>query len=109
MDEKKIREQYDTEIKNLELQRDYLLNKIKTLNKCKKDAAKGNVNLEELNNLLCYKNLAFCCRPLTSDGGKNCMWRTTVLNILGISEEDFIKVKEEAASVFYLKLDKKKE
>lgn len=107
MDEKKIREQYDTEIKNLVLQRDYLLNKLRTLNKCKKDAADGNVNLEELNSLLCYKNLGFCCRPKTSDGGKNCMWRDFVISVLDVSKDDFIKVKEEAASIFYSKIRKK--
>ena len=107
MDENKIKEQYDTQIKNLELQRDYLLNKLKILNKCKKDAEEGNVNLEELNSLLCYKNLGFCCRPKTSDGGKNCMWRDFVIGVLGVSKDDFIKVKEEAVSVFYSKIVKK--
>lgn len=108
MDENKIREKYDTEIKTLELQRDYTLNKMRTLDKCKKDAAEGNINLEELNNLLCYKNLAFCCSPKRSNGvGKNCMWRDTVLSILDISKEDFIKVKEKAANIFYSKIEKK--
>lgn len=107
LDEKKIREQYDTEIKNLEIQRDYLLNKIKVLDKCRNDVTKGNINLEELNSLLCWHNLAYCCRPKGSDGGKNCMWRTTVLNILGISENDFIKTKEEATNIFYSKIEKK--
>lgn len=108
LDEKKIREQYDTEIKTFELQRDYLLNKIKTLNKCKKDATKGDINLEELNSLLCYKHLGFCCRPHTSNGsGKKCMWRDAVLSILDINKEDFIRIKEEAASIFYSKIKKK--
>lgn len=111
MDENKIREQYDAEIKTLKLQRDYLLKKTKVLNKCRKDAEDGNVDLEELNSLLCYNEspepLAFCCRPKTSDGGKNCMWRDTVLNILHISKDDFIRTKEESASVFYSKIRKK--
>ena len=107
LDEKKIREQYDTEIKNLELQRDYLLNKINVLDKCRKDATDGNINLEELNSLLCYKNLAFCCRPRTSDGGKNCMWRDFVLSTLDVGKEDFIRIKEKATDIFYSKIERK--
>lgn len=107
MDEKKIREQYDTEIKNLEIQRDYLLNKIKVLDKCRKDATDGNINLEELNSLLCYKNLAFCCRPVFDGSGKNCMWRDFVFSALDIDKESFIRIKEKATSVFYSKIRKK--
>lgn len=107
LDEKKIREQYDTEIKTFELQRDYLLNKIKTLNKCKKDAAEGNVNLEELNSLLCWGNLSYCCRPHFDGSGKKCMWRDFVLSVLGVNKDDFIRIKEKAASIFYSKIEKK--
>lgn len=109
MDENKIREQYDTEIKNLELQRDYLLKKIELLSEYEKKGVKTVDDAEGLMKVLCYRNLAFCCRPKTSDGGKKCLWRDSVLNILGVSKEDFIRVKEEATSIFYPKLDKKKE
>ena len=97
MNEKKIREQYDTEIQNLELQRDYLLKKIELLSEYEKKGVKTLDDAEGLMKVLCYKNLAFCCRQKDSDGnGKKCMWRDTVLNILGINEDDFIRVKEKA-------------
>lgn len=107
MDVNKIREQYDVEIKNLELQRDYLLNKIKTFNKCKEDSKEGNVNIEELNSLLCWQNLCYCCRPSFNGSGKKCMWRDFVLSVLDINKDDFIRIKEEAASVFYSKVNSK--
>lgn len=98
-DENKIREKYDIEIKNLELQRNYLLNKIKALNKWNKSGVDSPDDAKELMQILCWQNLSYCCRPKTSDGrGKNCMWRTSVLKLLGISEEEFIKVKEKAVN-----------
>jgi len=60
LDEEKIREQYDTEIKTLVLQRDYLLKKMEVLNKFKKQGMHSEEDIRELMSILCYKNLAYC-------------------------------------------------
>lgn len=98
IDEEKIREQYDTEIKTLVLQRDHLLKKIKTLNKIEKEGVHSKDDAKKLmEGVLCWGNLSYCCRPKTDDGdGKKCMWRDRVLSLLGISKETFIAAKEKA-------------
>lgn len=41
----------------------------------------------ELSELLCFKNLGYCCK-------KECPWRNVVLEICGISKDVFEKAKE---------------
>lgn len=95
LDEKKIREQYNTEIKNMVLQRDYLLKKIEVLDKFQKTCVRTDDDVKELKSLLCYNDLCYCCKPKGyGDGGKNCMWRSAVLKLLGIPEDEFVRIKE---------------
>ena len=104
MDGEEIRERYDaeinkhtTEIKTLATQRDHILKKIEVLDKFKKQGVHSEEDIEELMSILCYKNLAYCCRPKTDDGnGKKCMWRQSVLKTLGIPKEEFMAAKEKA-------------
>lgn len=90
-----------TEIKNLETQRDHLIHKARTLNKFEGNGVKTRDDVEELIGILCWKSLAYCCLPRTSDGqGKKCMWRDAVLKILGITDETFMDVKEKSVEMF---------
>ena len=45
--------------------------------------------LEELQQVLCWNNIAFCCST-----DKNCLWRDTVLEICGLDKKDYEKLKK---------------
>ena len=114
LDENKIRQQYNTEIesmkarmdampkeiKNMEAQRDHLLKKIRVLSEFEKNGVKNKEDIEALMDVLCWGDFSYCCRPNTDNGrGKKCIWRDTVLRILGISPGTFMATKEKAVDV----------
>ena len=75
LNEDKIRKQYDTEIenmkarmdampteiKNMELQRDYLLKKIRVLGEFEEKGVKNKEDIKALMDVLCWGDLSYCC------------------------------------------------
>jgi len=55
-------------------------------------ALKGEIELseDEIRSLLCYKSLAYCCGLQ-----KPCIFRDAARALLGISDEEYVRLKEE--------------
>ena len=70
-------------------------NEISELNKMV-EMLEGKVESEqEVLNLTCWKSLAYCCSL-----ERNCPQRDIALEVLGISKEDFTKIKKDAHKAF---------
>jgi hypothetical protein len=50
-------------------------------------------DIREVMTFTCYDSLAFCCN--LGEAGKPCFYRDSVLEALGISPEEFIRIKNE--------------
>jgi len=63
--------------------------------------SKGKLDWEDVRlvmQLTCFGNIAYCCKARVREDdkeGKDCPWRDAVLEILGISKEEFNRVKEQ--------------
>jgi len=90
-DFKKLDSEYEAKKKSLDAEKGKYLRRIEVIEKYEKEKPKNITEFQELCSVLCFNDLIFCCKPKA----RPCMWRSAVLKILGISDEEFIKKKEE--------------
>ncbi len=50
----------------------------------------------EISKFTCYGSLAYCCRSTAAkERGKECFWRDLTIDLLGLTKEEYEKLKDE--------------
>lgn len=56
-----------------------------------------------MSEVLCFGDLAYCCRTLPD--GKYCPFRNSLLHAVGLTKEDFEKIKEKTSGLFQSQIE----
>ena len=88
--EKKLK-QHDETIKKFEMLKDF-----------KEKGIKNKENIEKLSDVLCYHSIAYCGSPESRRKiGKDCPFRNSFLEAIGLTVEDFETYKERCEKLFW--------
>lgn len=93
----KEKENYEKDIKETKEYYEDLIRRAKIVDKYKKNPPKTKEELKELQSVLCFGSLAYCCasiRARDTKEGKPCLFREQVLAVMGKSLDDYEKFKD---------------
>jgi len=86
------------ELKETEEYYEELIERARIIDKYKKKPPKTKEELEELQSVLCFGSLAYCCASIKSKrtkDGKPCLFREQVLSVMKKSLKEYEELKEE--------------
>lgn len=55
---------------------------------------KKKKNYREISKITCFGSLAYCCKTF-GKGGKQCLWRSIAIDLLGLNDEKYEELKDE--------------
>lgn len=66
---------------------------------------KKKKNYKEISKITCFGSLAYCCKTF-GKGGKQCLWRSIVIDLLGLNDEKYEELKDEFDNVISKSISK---
>ena len=103
----RLRKMRKDEISNFEKKlkhHDETIKKFEMLKDFKENGIKNKENIEKLaNNILCFHSIAYCCGSPESRKkiGKDCPFRDSFLEAIGLTTKDFECYKERCEKLFW--------